>query len=72
LAKYRFKGFLAANIDAVSTAEQFEIDEDFAVNYHADRKGTQLNYQGVNEAVMNFRNEKKIDEAGNRGLQEQG
>ncbi|MEW9052474.1 MAG: vWA domain-containing protein [Neobacillus sp.] len=53
--------FLGANIDAISTAAQFGIDEDFAVEYHADKVGTQLNYQVLNEAVMNFRKEKKMD-----------
>ncbi|GGM38402.1 hypothetical protein GCM10011351_25640 [Paraliobacillus quinghaiensis] len=53
--------FLGANIDAVSTAANFGIDEDFAVDYHADNEGTQVNYEVLNEAVMNFREEKKID-----------
>lgn len=53
--------FLGANIDAVSTAAQFGIDEDYAVNYHADEHGTQLNYQMVSEAVTNLRSGKKID-----------
>jgi uncharacterized protein YegL len=53
--------FLGANIDAISTAEQFGIDEDFAVDYHADSMGTQLNYEIVSEAVMKIRSGKKID-----------
>lgn len=53
--------FLGANIDAVSTAAQFGIDEDYAVDYHADEQGTQLNYQMVSEAVTNLRSGKKID-----------
>ncbi|MEH7381459.1 vWA domain-containing protein [Bacillus sp. JJ1533] len=53
--------FLGANIDAVSTAAEFGIDEDFAVDYHADEQGTQLNYQMVSEAVINLRSGKKID-----------
>ncbi|MFS0824481.1 vWA domain-containing protein [Bacillus sp. 1P02SD] len=53
--------FLGANIDAVSTAAEFGIDEDFAVDYHADEEGTQLNYQMVSEAVTNLRSGKKID-----------
>lgn len=53
--------FLGANIDAVTTAAQFGIDEDFAVDYHADNIGTQLNYAAVNEVVMKFRSGKKID-----------
>ncbi|MEH7385136.1 vWA domain-containing protein [Bacillus sp. JJ1521] len=53
--------FLGANIDAVSTAAEFGIDEDFAVDFHADEKGTLLNYQMVSEAVTNLRSGKKID-----------
>jgi len=53
--------FFGANIDAVSTAAKFGIEEDFAVDYHADTEGTQLNYEVLNEAVMTFRKEKKID-----------
>lgn len=53
--------FLGANIDAISTAAEFGIDEDFAVEYHADQKGTQLNYEAVNEAVIKLRVGQKID-----------
>ncbi|QBP41951.1 vWA domain-containing protein [Paenisporosarcina antarctica] len=53
--------FLGANIDAVATAEKFGIDEEFAVKYHADTEGTQLNYQVLNEAVSSFRTGKKLD-----------
>lgn len=53
--------FLGANIDAISTAEKFGIDEDFAVDYHADQLGTQLNYEAVNEVVLKLRSGKKID-----------
>lgn len=47
--------FLGANIDAVKTAEHFGISEDFAVNYHADSEGTQLNYAVLSEAIRNVR-----------------
>lgn len=53
--------FLGANIDAISTASKFGIDEDFAVNYHADEKGTQLNFEVLSEAVMSLRKERKMD-----------
>ena len=43
--------FLAANIDAVSTAKHFGIGADRAVNYHADRRGTGLIYDTVSDAV---------------------
>ncbi|TKC19055.1 vWA domain-containing protein [Robertmurraya kyonggiensis] len=61
--------FLGANIDAVTTAANFGISEDFAVDYHADEKGTQLNYEVLNEAVMNFRKEKKIDRSWKHGIE---
>ena len=53
--------FLGANIDAISTAARFGIDEDFAVDYRADEIGTQLNYEVLSEAVSNLRSGKKID-----------
>jgi uncharacterized protein YegL len=61
--------FLGANIDAVSTAAQFGIDEDFAVNYHADHKGTQLNYEMVSEAVVKLRSGEKIDRSWKEGIE---
>lgn len=53
--------FLGANIDAVKTARQFGVSEDFAVDYHADAEGTQLNYQVLSEAVSSFRTGKSLD-----------
>lgn len=47
--------FIGANIDAVETAAQYGIDEDRAVNYHADGKGTQILYDSVANAVCNIR-----------------
>ena len=47
--------FLAANIDAVTTAKRFGIGEDRAVNYHADRQGTEIIYDTVSEAVCSVR-----------------
>lgn len=61
--------FLGANIDAISTAARFGIDEDFAVDYHADQVGTQLNYEAVNEAVVNLRSGKKIDRSWKKGIE---
>ena len=47
--------FLGANIDAVETARHFGIGADRAVNYHADRAGTQLNYEVLSDAVSAVR-----------------
>jgi len=43
--------FLGANIDAAAEAKRFGISEDRAVRYHADKKGTALNFQVINDAV---------------------
>ena len=47
--------FLGANIDAAREAARFGIDADRAANYHADRKGTAVIYEAVNEAVRSVR-----------------
>lgn len=47
--------FIGANIDAVETAKHFGINEDRAVNYHADEQGTELVYDTVAEACCNIR-----------------
>lgn len=52
--------FLGANIDAVATAKCFGISADRAVNYHADREGTALNYEVLSETVASFRASKPI------------
>lgn len=61
--------FLGANIDAVETAAQFGIDEDFAVDYHADNIGTKLNYESLSEAVVKLRSGKKIDRSWKEGIE---
>lgn len=53
--------FLGANIDAVETAKQVGIDEEYATNYVADSYGTELNYKAVNEAISYCRSEGKIN-----------
>ena len=47
--------FIGANIDAVETAAAFGIDENRAVNYHADKKGTKVLYDNIAGAVMQMR-----------------
>lgn len=44
--------FLGANIDAVETARHLGIAEDRAVTYHADAKGTRLNFDVLSQAVF--------------------
>ena len=53
--------FLGANIDAIETAKRFGIAEEMAANYHADREGTQLNYEAVNLAFSMVRNSGAVD-----------
>lgn len=45
------------------------INEDFAVDFHADHLGTQKNYEAVNEAVINLRSGKKIDRSWKEGIE---
>ena len=47
--------FLGANIDAAKEAARVGIRPEFAVDYHADRKGTAVIYEAVNEAVCSVR-----------------
>ena len=47
--------FLGANIDAAKEAARFGITQDRAANYHADRKGTGVIYETVNEAICHVR-----------------
>ena len=47
--------FLGANIDALQEAARFGIDADRAANYHCDRRGTAVIYEGINEVVSAVR-----------------
>lgn len=53
--------FLGANIDAIATARRFGINEDRATNYHADKIGTRLSYDVINETVSNLRSKRALD-----------
>lgn len=53
--------FIGANIDAISTAKDFGIDESHAVNYIPDDKGTELNFKVMNEAISCCREDKILD-----------
>lgn len=50
--------FLGANMDAIAAAGRFGIEEDRAVRFHSDKKGTAMNYAVVGEAVMSMRHSK--------------
>ena len=43
--------FIGANIDAVETAKEYGIEEDFAVDYLADEEGTKKVYDSVCESI---------------------
>lgn len=62
--------FLGANIDAIATARSFGISEDMATNYHADKMGTQLSYDVINETVSNLRSKRKIDKNWKKKIEE--
>ncbi|MBR4304993.1 MAG: VWA domain-containing protein [Clostridia bacterium] len=47
--------FIGANIDAVETAARYGIDRNRAVNYNADKEGTQLVYESIATAVCDVR-----------------
>lgn len=54
--------FLGANIDAVEAAGQVGIHADRAVNYIADAKGTNLNFEVMGAVVEGFRQNRGISE----------
>ena len=47
--------FLGANIDAAKEAARFGIQEDRAVNYRCDSRGTALNYEVVTDTIRDVR-----------------
>ena len=55
--------FLGANIDAISTARNFGISEEFASNYVSDEVGTQITYEVMNSAFSNCRVNGAVDES---------
>jgi len=63
--------FLAANIDAVETAERYGIRADRASNYRADHKGTNRMYDCVSDAVVTIRKRKTLDESWSVKLNEE-
>ena len=54
--------FLAANIDAVESAERYGIRRGRAVNYMADSAGTEVLYRTVNQAVEAVRAGSSLEE----------
>jgi len=55
--------FLAANIDAVSTAENIGIRRERAVNYNQDAMGTGIMYSAMAKAISTVRADECLDQA---------
>lgn len=55
--------FLGANIDAISTARNFGISEEFASNYVSDEVGTQITYEVMNSAISTCREKGAVDKS---------
>ena len=54
--------FLAANIDAVETAENIGIKRERAANYCRDSAGMQVTYEAMSEAIMTMRCGRPLDD----------
>jgi hypothetical protein len=53
--------FLGANMDAFSLAARMGKERERVANYHADSRGTQLNYEILSEAVSHMRANNSLD-----------
>ena len=62
--------FLGANIDAAREAARFGIDADHTADYHADRKGTAVVYEAVNDAVCRVRASRPMQADWKRSIEE--
>ena len=60
--------FLGANIDAAREAARFGITADRAANYHADRRGTGVVYEAMNQLVSCCRAERPLDSNWRSGI----
>lgn len=62
--------FIGANIDAVETAARFGIERNRAVNYNADRKGTQVLYETISNPISAMRANAVISDDWSRKIEE--
>lgn len=62
--------FLGANIDAAKVANDVGIRRERATNYHADSRGTSLNYKVLSDAVQSVRENNTIDDQWNKSIKE--
>ena len=52
--------FIGANIDSVEAAKHFGIGADRAVNYHADKRGTEVVFDAVSESICTARRGREL------------
>ena len=64
--------FVAANIDAVETAESIGIRRERAANYRQDAEGTEMLYCAMSEAVMSYRKGTKVSDDWAQNLEGEG
>ena len=62
--------FIGANIDAVETASRYGIGRDRAVNYRADKKGTDVLYRSISRTISDYRECASIDACWSDELEE--
>ena len=62
--------FIGANIDAIVTAESFGIGQSRAVNYHADKKGTEVIYDAISAPLTAMRSTGRIDDNWSEEIEE--
>lgn len=62
--------FIGANIDAVETAARFGIERNRAVNYNADKKGTQVLYETLSAPISAMRADAAISDDWSQKIEE--
>ncbi len=60
--------FIGANIDAVETASRYGINSDRAVNYNADKRGTNIVYESVAKVVCDVRAGATVDKGWSQAI----
>ena len=63
--------FVAANIDAVHTAETIGIRRERAANYRQDAEGTEMLFCAMSEAVTSYRKGKKVSDSWSKKLDDE-
>lgn len=62
--------YLAANIDAVSSAKEYGINEDFCADYICDKAGSAVVYECMSKAISSVRKDKKVGKTWKQEAQE--